>query len=411
MSALERVMVCYVPALDLRRVSEKNTPFVRHLLAAHPWVGISTLPNVDHVPTLVTGTYPHEHGLWGLRLRADGERHSQLAPLIDALPDLVTTTAQCMAHAVTNEVDLATMPPSRRRRFEAKRFKFVKHVNHPSLMDPIGGLPSLFSILGRDRSLFLFHGGLRFEGLLLAVGDGRRTLELVEVHALDSLQHWNLDKSAEIAGHYRTIDAFVRALHDKCARNGVAFVLLSDHGMEQTTRHLDIVAGLRRLGLGRHELSYFIENTKATFWLHTDRARSTIGDLLASLRPGHVLTYQDLSRYGVRFPDSSYGDVYFVPEPGWSLFPNDFYHPVANLVLGLADRKQRARVGDPRHRGDHGYLPDAESERGWMLLADERYSVPAGDARLTDIAPSLLSLVGERVPPSMTGQALFTRSN
>jgi hypothetical protein len=402
-------MVCYVPALDLRRVSEANTPFIAHLLAANPWASIYTLPNVDHVPTLLTGTYPHVHGLWGLKLRTDGNG-SHGPSVVDALPDLISTTAQCVAHAITNDVDLATMPPARRRRFEAKRFKFVKHANHPTLMDPIGGLPSIFSILGRSRSLFLFYPGMRLDSLTQNLGEGDKALEMVEMHALDSLQHWNLDKSDEIDGHYRTIDAVVRALHDKCVRNGVAFVLLSDHGMEPTTRYLDIVAGLRRLDLGRHEFSYFIENTKGTFWLHTERARSVIGDWLASLRPGHLLTYRDLSRYGVDFPDASYGDLLFVPEPGWSLFPNDFYQPIANLLLGVTDRHQRARVSNPRHRGDHGYLPDAESERGFMLLADGRFSVRPGDARLIDVAPSLLALLGEPQPATMKGEALFTRS-
>ena len=401
-------MVCYVPALDLRRVNQTTTPFIAGLLASYPWAGIYTLPNVDHVPTLLTGAYPHEHGLWGLKLRSPRENGSGLSTFVDALPDVVTTTAQCAVHALIKEVDLATMPTRRRRWFETKRFKFIKHANDPSIMDPVGGLPTLFTVLGRSRSTFLFHANMRTLDILLKrIGEGNKALELVEVHSLDSLQHWNLDRTAEIAHHYRTIDDFVRALKAKCARNDITFVLLSDHGMEPTTRYLDILAGLRRLGLSPGDVSYFIENTKATFWFHGGRSRSVIGDWLASLRHGHVLTYRDLARYGVCFTDAAYGDIFYLPDPGWSLFPNDFYHPVANLLIGLGDHQQRARMGNPRHRGDHGYLPEAESERGFILLADDRFSVRGGEARLVDVAPSLLWLLGSAAPGTMKGELLF----
>ncbi|HJR63654.1 MAG TPA: alkaline phosphatase family protein [Gemmatimonadaceae bacterium] len=406
----EGLVVCYVPALDLRRVNESDTPFIASLLEENPWTSIYGLPNVDHVPTLFTGTYPHEHGLWGLKLRAKTNGRSGVSGIANILPDLVTTTMQCAVHAVTHDVDMATMPAARRRQFETKRFKFAKHANHPSVMNPLGGTPSLFSVLGRERSLFLFHGDMRFERVLSTLAEGDRELEMVEVHGLDEAQHWNLDRTAKIAGDYRTIDVFVRALRDKCARKGVGFVLLSDHGMEQTTRYLDIMAGIRRLGLPRHEFSYFIENTKATFWFHSERARTAIGDWLASLRSGHVLEYRDLSRYGVCFSDAAYGDILFVPDPGWSLFPHDFYQPLANAFLGMTNPRQRARVRNPRHRGDHGYLPEAESERGFMLVADQAYAVHPGDARLIDVAPSLLSMLGETAPARMKGQPLFTRS-
>ncbi|HJU65553.1 MAG TPA: alkaline phosphatase family protein, partial [Gemmatimonadaceae bacterium] len=280
---------------------------------------------------------------------------------------------------------------------------------HESILAPIGGLPTVFSVLGPDNGAFLFHADLRRLGALLEqVGSGRVALEMVEVHSLDRLQHWNLDQPERIRYYYRQTDDFVRELHQKCERNGVMFVLLSDHGMEPVSGYIDLMSGMQRLGVPASEFSYFIENTRATFWFHSDRARSTIGDWLASQRGGALLTYADMRQYGVDFRDASYGDVYFLPDAGKTLFPNDFCHPVANRVLAYRDWQQRARMTNARHRGDHGYRPDSESELGLLLVAGDGRGARAEDITLLDFAPSMLDLLGRSVPSSMRGISLFS---
>jgi hypothetical protein len=399
----DRLLVCYIPALDLRTMDEATTPYISRLLDTQPWARIHTLPTVDHVPTLLTGTYPHEHGLWGLKLRPPSAS-APLDAVVDMLPELVTTTAQCVVHAVTGHFDLATMPASRRRRFESKRFKAVKLTAHRSILEPIGGLPTVFSVVGKDDADFVFHADLKRLGSLLErLGSGRVTLEVVEVHALDRLQHWRLDQPERIRYYYRQTDDFVRDLHQKCERNGVTFVLLSDHGMEPVTGYIDLLGGMRRLGVPSREYSYFIENTRATYWFHSDRARATIGDWLASQRDGSLFTYTDMRQYCMDFRDASYGDVYFFPNPGFTFYPNDFCHPLANRVLAYQDWQQRPRMTNARHRGDHGYRPEAECERGLLVVADDGRATRSQDITLVDFAPTILDLLGHAAPASMRG--------
>ena len=58
-NSFDRIVICYVPAMDLRRVDSSSCPYVSSLLNDFPWVEIRNFPTVDNVPSLLTGAYPH----------------------------------------------------------------------------------------------------------------------------------------------------------------------------------------------------------------------------------------------------------------------------------------------------------------------------------------------------------------
>lgn len=404
------MVICYVPALDLRWIDASACPYVSRLFDDFPSIELTNFPTVDNVPSMLTGVPPHEHGVWGPRFRAAPTDGGWSSRIVDSLPDLVTTTAQCAVHALRRPVELATVPPRRRRRYELMRFKFIKYGADNLVTQPIQGYPSFLSAAGSDRCRFRFETSL--DGLdraLSELGDASVAIDMIEVHGLDEMLHWRIDDRAEVLAHLSRVDEFVRALHQKCLRSNRCFLLLSDHGMEPVERWIDMrpVIGLLR-GL-RDEADFFIENTRATFWLHTERARQRVLDALAGLEHGTIVGWRDLAQYGVRFADASYGDVYFYADAGSTLFPNDFYHPLANLVLSVTDRAQRARYRHPRHRGDHGYFPDSACERGYLLVADEDLEVACEQASITDVAPTILDLVGLPAAPTMRGRPAFRR--
>jgi hypothetical protein len=106
--------------------------------------------------------------------------------------------------------------------------------------------------------------------------------------------------------------------------------------------------------------------------------------------------------------DSSYGEVFVYLDPGHIFFPHDFHQPLANLWLGLSDRMQRARLRDPRHRGNHGHLPHFDAERAFALLLDHRFQAARASGTVLDVAPSILAVMGCQAPATMTGRSLFT---
>jgi hypothetical protein len=142
-------------------------------------------------------------------------------------------------------------------------------------------------------------------------------------------------------------------------------------------------------------------------WFKTDRARQKILETLEELKHITVLDYRQMHQYNICFDDEKFGEVFIFPDCGYIFFPHDFYHPLANIFLALSSSEQRPRLFNPRHRGNHGYLPDNPSEEGYVILADKNYKTLREWAELIDFAPSILSLIDRPIPEYMRGEAIF----
>jgi len=184
-------------------------------------------------------------------------------------------------------------------------------------------------------------------------------------------------------------------------------VLLNDHGFEAVKDSINLKELLETLGLSLEEYTFFLELSIVRLWFHTDRAQQRITDLLSGLKHVKIFSYLEMDELNLSFRDAKYGEVIGVADPGYIFFPHDFHQPLANLFLGLTDPKQFLRIFDPRQRGNCGYLPQHASEKGIMLVMDERYIATRRKMELIDVAPSLLAMLGREPPASMKGEALF----
>jgi hypothetical protein len=406
-------------------------PCLTELFESYPWIKLKGFPNTDMVPTLITGVYPHEHGIWQVRAksRPDLSRDGQDTHL----PDMMTTTWQCMMHYFNHSFDLATIPGRRLRNFEIKRFKLTRQY-FPSFYETvdrfldtkqnrnqtrmvgneelfmINGLRTILGIAGKENSRYVFNRDLReLDTIMDRICTGAYTVEVLELHSLDIFQHWNLDDRVKAGRFYRRADDFIRELHLKCREKDLDLVLLSDHGQEEVKGTINIKRELKQLGLNEQEYQLYLEAPIARFWFGTDRARRMILTRLSELKHGTVLSYKDMHRYNVRFENDGYGEIYFITDPGYIIFPSDFYQPLANVFLGLVDWQQRSRILNPKLRGVHGHLPHHESEKGFMMVLDDSYHVdrPGSEGDVIDVAPSLLGLLDYPQPDYMKGRCLF----
>jgi hypothetical protein len=403
----DKFLIFCSSSLDLRRIHSPNTDYIAGLQRSYPWVKLNTLPGTELMPTLLTGTYPHENGIWQVKLNANSNGVSGNS-LLDNLPDIVTTTYQCIIHLMTGDFDLASIPSRRLRLFEQRRFKYTRREKSGRLPSIIGGVESIFSILGSENSSYVFSRKFSdLDKLLSKLGTGKHRLEFFEFYGLDLLQHWSLGDVEKVISAYRAVDHFVRKLHEKCQHQGITLAILSSHGQEQIRGDVDIKGALKKLDLSEKEYASYIEVPMARFWFHTDRARRRITDMLFSLKHGTVLSYQDMHNHNIKFNDNKYGELYFIADPGYIIYPHDFYHPLANIYLGLESWEQRNRVFNPHHRGCHGYLPHHESERGFMMVVEDHYKVNEREADIIDVAPSILGLMGYKKADSMRGNYLF----
>lgn len=303
-----RVLLCYVSGLDLRRVDRTSTPFLFDCLATFPWSRFRNLPSNELFPTLVTGVSPAEHGVWGVRQRSTVDQ-SRRARVWSILPDLLTTTVQCGLHLATSLYDLAAIPPRRRRHFDITRTKYKRRNQRYGAMFSIGGVPTVFDVVGRGQSRYVFTSSLNpSRDALAGLGKGESTIEVLELYSIDRYQQWNLDRPDAVQGFYRRIDDFLRRVHNKCTRSGVIMAIVSDHGHEPICGAIDLVAMLRELPCAENLYSCFVEISNARFWFRDARARKVVLDCLRKVGHARLLSYQEMAEFGIALRDDSYGE-------------------------------------------------------------------------------------------------------
>jgi type I phosphodiesterase/nucleotide pyrophosphatase len=400
-----RLFVCYVPGLDLRRISAARAPFVAQWVESDPMVELATTLGTDHLPTLLTGVEPHEHRLWQVSLRPEA-RMSRGLGLTDRLPGVISTTLQSARRLVDRSYHLPTIPSRRRRQFDIHRTGNARSRRGTRAIESIGGYPTVFSMVADSR--FLFSRRLEALGRLAeAMPSALCALEFLEVQALDVIQHWHMDAPNRVDRAYRAIDAFLRGLRARCEERGVTLVLLVDHGQEPVSGIIPLMRDLRSVRIAETDYNFLFEPALARFWFHTEEARARLTHVLREVAHTRLLTLKDLRGRGMLFEDDAYGDVFLAAEPGFVFFPNDHHHPLNNVLLGMCDPDQRPRVLHARLRGAHGYLPEHPSERGFAIVADRRFHSLRPLAELIDIAPTLLTLLGETPPAFMRGRPAF----
>ena len=53
------LFVCYVPGFDLRHIDDSSAPYTATLLKSFPHVKIKSYPCTELLPSILTGSYPH----------------------------------------------------------------------------------------------------------------------------------------------------------------------------------------------------------------------------------------------------------------------------------------------------------------------------------------------------------------
>lgn len=400
------LFVAYVPGLDRRRLSAQNSPFVHGLFGQFPSVRLRTQPTTELFPTLITGVNPDEHGIWQVSLRETG-RDRWIDRWLDASPDWLTTTVQLVGHAWNPAYDLPAIPRRRRRRLEQHRFKYTRRTRSDDIVRIIGGVPSLFGLLGARSRYRIFTDFRRVADLIDEPRETRYLLDMVEFYAFDLLSHWNLDRTGVMDRHLRIVDRLLAAWAERSHRAGIRMVLLVDHGQEQVRRTIDLREVLRGSGTSREECLEYVEVGVARYWFRHARAREAVERELRKVPGIHVKRPEELRAYDLHFPDGRFGELYAIAEPGTIFFPHDFYHPLANLYMGITKPSLHRRIVHPVHRGAHGQLPDHPAEEGYVVVLDASYEVTQERVPLVDVAPTLLALLRHPPAPTMRGSSFL----
>lgn len=401
---IERLMVFFPSAMDYRRIDQEHTPYLYSLVEKYPYTRINNFPEVDLDPTLFTGLSPHEHKVWQLRLKLGYDFNKKFA--CDYLPDIVTTTSQCFIHMYTGSFNLASIPDWRRRRFEILKIRYDKKELKRFLK--INGFNTFFNMIGESNCNYIYNTKLnKLDQVSPRLFHKNLRFELIETHALDTLEHWFLDDEERMIDSYNKIDQFARFLHSECKSRGITLMILADHGMELVKNSVDIMKKIDELGIRNNEITYYVEASKARFWFHSDSAKEKMLNYLSKNPEGVLLSYKDMHKFNVKFEDDRYGEYYFVLNPGTIFFPNDFYQPIGNFYLGLTSEQTRSRLFNPLHRGYHGYLPHNDCEKGTLMLLHNEYKADKEEIGTIDVAATIINLLGYEQPVSLKGSNVF----
>ncbi len=401
---IDKLIILYFSGMDYRKVTTDITPYLYSLTGKYPMIKINTIPDVDMKTTMWSGCYPNEHGMWQARLKDD--RDFDTKKIWDYLPDIFSTTFQCFIHAVNGKFDLAGVPDWRRRRFDIYKTKYWWRNSNAQFT--FNGVDSIFKILG-DKNCN-YHYEDRFHIMIGEINPQfikNKKLEVFDGHGTDHFTHWNIDDEDMMIDAYKKIDNCIKNMHGQCERRGISVMILSDHGHAEVKDTIDIAATIKELGIQKHEISYLIEASKARFWFHTDSAREKMLSYLSELDKGKLLHFEELHRYNIKFNNDSYGEYYFITNPGTIFFPTDFHHPLANIYLGLTNQNMRSRLKSPVYRSYHGHLPHNECEKGFVMLLDEDYEPNRKEIEIIDVAPTVLNLLGYQKPDSLKGNSAY----
>ena len=407
-SGFQKTLLCFIEGCDFNRINSENTPFLSRSLNKYPHARITSHPTTDPLPSILTGKHPHEHRIFDVILKADSSKKNVIKRLFQHLPDSVTTTLQCFLYLISNSCDLPRMSPKRRDKFQIVRTKSYKNKNNCNALLEINNLDTIFNIIGKEKCRYSYTTSSNLQKKFLGkVGRGEYVLEFLEIYSLDLVQQWNMDKLAIVDNFYNVTDVFLSNLYEKCCENGVALILLSDHGHDEIIGAIDILNSLKNLDIHENEYSYFIQAPMARFWFHNNIARNSALELFDNINELSSFTWQELDKFNLVFPDSRYGEVFCMTKPGYIFFPDDFVQPVADLILGLLDKKQRARIFDPKFRGNHTFLKEYNSSKGFLTIFDDNCTAISPEIKIVDVAPSLIDFMGYRVPKTMSGNPMF----
>jgi hypothetical protein len=327
--------------------------------------------------------------------------------MLDALPDLVTTTVQCIRQKLNPDFDLAAIPPRRRREFTQHRFKYTRRAASPEIMLEFNGYKTIFGLLGKEAQYQFTYDFDELKSISKDTPTHKLNFEFLEMYALDLYQHWHLDKDIGMREALHRTDQFVASLREGCDRNEKTLVLLSDHGQEPVRTKIPIMKVLRESGVPQTDYNFFCELACTRLWFHTEYARKAIVSKLKQLQNCSLFHFSEMHQFQICFDDARFGEYYAMADAGSIFFPHDFYQPLANLYLGLFGPSQRSRIFNPIHRGNHGYLPHNPSEKGFMVVVDDGIVLNRKTMSLIDFTPTMLTYLGATIPSHMTGCSIL----
>jgi len=157
--------------------------------------------------------------------------------------------------------------------------------------------------------------------------------------------------------------------------NKYNIILFSDHGMTSVKEKFFPIKIFKKIGLKvNKDLLVWFDSTILKIWFKNKKALNLKQKLIKEfnkINSGHFLTNEEKTKYGINFNNRYYGDLIFLVNPHFEIFPNFFNFNRFKMTRGL-----------------HGYNPTHKTSYGIFFSNCMNYEEPMN---LLDIYPKLIN--------------------
>ena len=310
------------------------------------------------IPTILSGKTPAEHGHLGLfRFAPDHSPFKKLSRLAWLFkPESFWNRGRVRHHlskilkrlyGFTGYFQLYRMP--------IWKLKFVDYCEKRDLfvaggMENIANLHDTLSGKGVDFHISDWHlsDDKNYIAAEKAIEDGKNFL-FVYTASFDGVLHDKISDVPAITAKLDEIRRQIEHLYRKAEEyaENVHFTVISDHGMTPLAGTVNIMDAVEKSGLvfGKDYGACF-DSTMARFYYLNEKAEPVISGLMKKF-PGHFLSKEEESKYGIYRTDRIFGDAIFLLDAGIQIVPSD--------------------MGDKPLNGMHGFAPENEHSFAMIL--------------------------------------------
>jgi hypothetical protein len=325
------------------------------------------------IPSILTGRYPQETGMWTEYYLEPRKRSS--------LQRLLTRPRLRWTLFPVNILRLVWFRIARRAGLGIEhRLRLPLELSHlfsrhpikydqfPPIGLPVRSLADMFKERGLSVDFRYIAGALDPAAELdhLRMTAAEHDVFFYYDPSLDGMGH-RVGASADALAHpIERIASFLKDATGQLENEGDTHVLLfSDHGMTTVRSTFDLLGHLSEFKLGTDYIA-FIDSTLARFWFPDEERRTRILASLADV-PGTVLSDEQREKYGIAFSDRRYAQDVLVADEGVVLHPNYFAGPFLRFARKYPELAM------------HGYLPEAPSSQGIFFHRGAALEAPLPD--------------------------------
>lgn len=286
-------------------------------------------------PSILTGTLPAEHGHFSFFVYDPERSPFRWAKSLGWLPQKIAAH-----HRVRNRVSrwvaarngytgyfqLYSVPFSRLPHFD---YTEKRDIYLPGGIN--GGQSTIFAHWEKTgvpwtRSDWRAGDARNVEALKTELREGQIRLAYLFTAGLDATMHAHTTSGAEVDAAFARFERWLREIHEIASARyrEVRMHLFSDHGMTNTTAVSAMKTDFEKAGFefGRDYAAVW-DSTMARFWFPGGEAsRVKISAWLEKRMEGRIVPDDDLKKWGCHFPDSRYGELFFLLNNGTIFAPS-----------------------------------------------------------------------------------------